>query len=269
MADKDRSDIVKDSSDTSLGNSAETGEEACPEAQARLEARRRVILGGLATAPVILTLSSRPALSTGSYGGGGADACGPSGMLSGNLSNVDSFSGCRGKSPEYWQTQYDKCKSHFNPGPCNPITSYGGTCDDYSVPTKYELNKHIQKLSYNYYQNKSEIKKCKEYKSWLTYYPNSSPPFGTKFSDIFGSGLTHDNKTTCMQALCSNSTTTYGSGGSSPILAHCVAAYCNAREFGKSDFGLSPQELADLVASMMRTDPLGLQDILEEMNSRG
>jgi hypothetical protein len=75
-----------------------------------------------------------------------------------------------------------------------------------------------------------------------------------------------------MQALWLDDTPPFppdGAGGSSPVLAHSAAAYCNAHEFGKNTYGLSPQEVIDLVASMILVDPNGLKDLLETMNERG
>ena len=273
MADDSRSDV--DGANLPRGREP-SGQEESAEVRARREARRRVIAGGLATAPLLLTLTSRPAFGTGWYGGGGKTGqnCGPSGLLSGNLSQDHGEPKyCEGKTPGYWKTHPDKCSKYFVTGPCNPITSgKWGTCDDYSVPTKFELNEHLNKLKQNYWKNYYEIKAVEDYLDWLHWYPNfDSPPFGTPFAAIFGPGFTQNPTTTMMQALWLDDQPPLppdGAGGSSPVLAHCAAAYCNAHEFGKNSYGLSPQEVVELVASMLLTDPFGLKDLLETMNER-
>lgn len=239
--------------------------------RARLEARRRILAGGLASVPVILTLTSRPAFAGGKTKGPEGQ-CGPSGMISGNLSqNAEPSEGCLGKTPGYWKTHVDKCSQYITAGPCNPIDSAGfGSCDDYSVPTKAELEQYLTNLKNKPFQNRTKIKQVEEYLEMLSWYPQC-PPFGTPFADIFGSGLTQDANTTMMQALWLDDTPPLppaGSGGPSPVLAHSAAAYLNACEFGKDRYGLTPQELVELVVSMILTDPFKLKDILETLNSR-
>src|SRR3546814_1381079 len=105
----------------------------------------------------------------------------------------------------------------------------------------------------------------------LENYPNlESPPFGTSFAQIFGPGCTEDPTTTMMQALWLDDTPPLppdGSGGSSPVLAHSVAAYCNAHFFGKSTYGLSPDEVVELVVSMITTDPFRSEEHTSELQS--
>ena len=60
-----------------------------------------------------------------------------------------------------------------------------------------------------------------------------------------------------------------GMGGPSPVLAHSVAAWLNANEFGEEAFGLTPDGVIALVQSKILTDPFGLKDTLEQLNSRG
>jgi hypothetical protein len=274
MAEKDRSDIeniVRES-----GQEADCDSHESAEARARREARRRVLAGGLASAPMILTLASRPAFAGGGGWVGGKN-CGPSTLLSGNLSNNNEPQGCEGETPSYWKTHADKCGSYFAVGPCNPITgsqssTWGGwsTCDDYSVPLKADVDAYLEELYNQRPRDQSKINQIKTYQGWLNYFPDC-PPFGTPFSQIFGSGLTQNPYTTMMQALWLDDTPPLppdGAGGSSPVLAHSAAAYCNARFYSKSRYGLSPQEVVDLVASMILVDPEGLKDLLEAMNSR-
>jgi hypothetical protein len=273
MADKNRSDTKGSDLAPELGVTAETDEQSA-EASARREARRRVLVGGLATAPLILTLASRPAFAAGGGHWGGGKNCGPSAMLSGNLSNNNEPTGCRGKTPGYWKTHADKCGKYFIVGPCNPIDSdKWRTCDDYSIPTEADLEAYIEKLKNDRRNNSQKIQQAETYLNWLKNYPGlDSPPFGTSFAAIFGAGFTQDSTTTMMQALWLDDTPPLppaGTGGPSPILAHSAAAYCNAHEFGKSTYGLSPQEVVELVASMILIDPYGLKDLLQRMNERG
>src|SRR3546814_13869964 len=93
-----------------------------------------------------------------------------------------------------------------------------------------------------------------KYLGWLEACPNlDCPPFGTPFAAIFGPGCTEDATTTMMQALWLDDTPPLppnGLGGPSPVLAHSAAAYCNAQFFGKSTYGLAPDEVVQLVVSL-------------------
>ncbi len=55
--------------------------------------KRKLLKGLVATAPVVMAISSKPAL---------ANFCTVSGFLSGNLSNPNSQTFCGGRSPGYW-----------------------------------------------------------------------------------------------------------------------------------------------------------------------
>ena len=57
-------------------------------------ARRRLIVGGLASAPILASIESRRALA--------ADCLTPSGNLSGNVSTGAQVGTCTGKSAQYW-----------------------------------------------------------------------------------------------------------------------------------------------------------------------
>ena len=67
--------------------------------------RRRLLQGGLAAGPVILTLFSRPAFGTGNNG----ECKAPSGFLSGNMSQHGNPTFCSGRTPGYW-----KQSQHFS-----------------------------------------------------------------------------------------------------------------------------------------------------------
>ncbi|WP_340118835.1 hypothetical protein [Pelagibius sp. 7325] len=276
MADKDRSEIEQDKIEAAPGVKAETAEEESPEQRARREARRRVLTGGLASAPLILTLASRPALATWGSGGGTDQwgKCGYSGMLSGNLSQVNTTTTwCKGKTPKYWKTKEDDCKRHFLTGPCNPIYMDYTDCNDYSVPSKYALNNYRKVLQRNYWANRAKIQKVDEYLYWLDRYPGlDSPPFGTRFSEVFGGNIAQDSRLTLMQALWLDEESPYppsGNAGPTPLLAHSAAAYCNACEYGEESFGLSPRGVVDLVKDHIYSDPFGLEEMLRMMNDQG
>ena len=59
--------------------------------------KRRLLKTIVATAPVVMAVSSKPAL---------ANFCSVSGFLSGNLSNHNDDQSCGGKSPGYWKNNY-------------------------------------------------------------------------------------------------------------------------------------------------------------------
>ena len=252
MADKERSGIE------------DSGPEAAPQERGRApdgdrakrDARRRFLTGGLAGAPVILTLSSRPALAT---------FCSHSGMNSGNASQTVSYS-CRGRSPGYWRDNPDRCANYIMLGPCNPIHySYYEPyeCYDYSVPSINALKNYRAWLkNYKPYNWRSRRRKAKNYIDDLEDFPGlDSPPFGTSFGDCFANGLTSDPDATMMQALWHNAY--------SDLLPQCAAAYLNACEFGREQYGYSHQEISAMVVDMIFSDPFSLRNILDELNDRG
>ena len=274
MADKDRNDIKMDQPGGAPGIASDTQDGETAEQRARREARRRVLMGGLASAPLILTLASRPALAN--WGGGptgGGGNCGYAGLMSGNASQVGTTASyCKGKPPKYWKTREDSCKRHFSAGPCNPIyIDYPEK--DYSVPSIYKLNRHKRDLERNPYYNWYKIQECNNYLSMLYRYPGlDSPPFGTRISEVFGSGIASDSKLTLMQALWLDDESPHapsGSGGPSPLLAHCAAAYCNACEYDADSFGLSPWDVVNLVRSEIGRDAYGLEEKLRYLNDQG
>src|SRR3546814_19284305 len=122
MADDDRSDIEDaDLSGEVAGNAG--GTDQTLEADARRAARRRVLMGGLATAPLILTLDSRPALSGGGGHWGGGKHCGPSPLMSGNTPSNNAPQGCKGKTPGDWKPHADTCGAYLFCAPYNTLTS--------------------------------------------------------------------------------------------------------------------------------------------------
>ena len=81
-----------------------------PADEARSASRRRLLQGGLAAAPVLMTLISRPVLAT-----PGAQT--PSAFASGNVSGAGQGVATTGRSPGYWnQSQwYGSWKPPFYP----------------------------------------------------------------------------------------------------------------------------------------------------------
>lgn len=82
------------------------------------EARRKLLKGGLAAGPVIMTLASRPVLAQTLPG----QCQTPSGFLSGNVSQQGKAEICAGRTPGFW-----KQSQHFSawPAPYFPTTTNG------------------------------------------------------------------------------------------------------------------------------------------------
>lgn len=253
MAEENRSELDKKPSQTvpDIAPGTEGGDSA--EALARRDARRRILAGGLAGAPLILTLSSRSAF---------ASHCSVSGMMSGNLSSPTDIV-CTGRTPGYWKAHAAQWPN-YDPGTCNPINNDHGQCTDYSIPTIDALEIYIANLKQND-GYKWKIKKAEEYLEMLQLgtFPEPYDFFGTPFSEIFGGGYTTDQDLTLMQALWHEE-----DGYGPSILAHIVAAYLNALAFGEEAFGLSPDGVVTLFHNMISSDAEGLKDTLEMLNDR-
>lgn len=72
-------------------------------------ARRRLLQGALAAAPVLLTVASKPVLA--------GQMCAPSGFASGNVSTSDQPTACNGWSPGYWKAKPGtQWPSPYSPG---------------------------------------------------------------------------------------------------------------------------------------------------------
>jgi hypothetical protein len=275
MAKKDRSDTEDADLNAKFGEASGADDRESAEVRARREARRRVLAGGLASAPLILTLGSRPALGGGGHHGGGYKKCGYSGLMSGNLSHdhVDNSRWCKGKEPSYWKMKEDDCNRYFVVGPTNPLYIDNWECDDYSIATEEDLNEYREKLAKDPWRNWYKIRKVDEYLEWLERYPGlDSPPFGTPFAEIFGDGIADDPQLTLMQALWLDESSPYppsDNGGPNPLIAHIAAAYCNACEFGKESFGYTPDGIVEKVRSEFHLDPIALEEHLRLINEQG
>ena len=98
--------------------------------------RRRLLRGGLAAGPVVMTLVSRPVLGGGGGGGGrgGFGLCTtPSGFVSANASTAGRGVSCEGHTYEYWK----KASSSQWPSPYKPGTKFN---DVFKTPTYAPYN---------------------------------------------------------------------------------------------------------------------------------
>lgn len=264
MAEQHRSDVETSGSASAAESACAAGHKAPDEMQLRREARRRVLAGGLASAPLVLTLTSRSAF---------ASHCSASGGHSGNTSSAHDDVVCLGNTPGYWKTHEPDFSQWAFPGTCNPITEKHGQCSDYTVPSVEELTAYIEEMKKNEHRYAWKIPQCEEYlEKRQTSYPEPDWFFGTLFSEIFGDGYTDEPEITLMQALWLEDTpaiSARGTGGSAPVLAHSVAAWLNANEFGPEAYGMSPDKVVELVQTLIHSDPIGLKETLEMLNSRG
>ncbi len=219
--------------DSGVNSTLDASPDASPagwSAPDRRRHRRRFLKGSLASAPIILTLASRPAL---------ANHCSISGMMSGNLSKPHEVE-CQGLSPGYWKTHPEDWCGQFEPGPCNPLTGNQGmgTCSDYSVPSEEELTDALTNETLTQEQ-------INAYKAEL------ASNQGSEFNIVFGDSFT-DNLT-LMQAMWLSDHS---------VLAHSVAALLNACKFGVDAYGLSVDGVIQMVHDRLLSDPEGLKDDL-------
>src|SRR3546814_18120006 len=82
MADEDRSDIEDAYLDSQSPGDVGAAADASAKTDAHREARRRVLMGGLTPAPLIMTLDSLPALAGGGGHRGGGETLGRWTLLS-------------------------------------------------------------------------------------------------------------------------------------------------------------------------------------------
>lgn len=248
MADEVRSDVENGDRGHACHAASGPALQTSVAQQARREARRRVLTGGVLGAPFILTLASRPALAT---------YCSPSAMTSGNLSRAAPVV-CSGLPPEWWFYNPDEVANcGIIVGPCNPMYYDGVTCSDYSVPTESELQQYFSSNASTL--SSDEKKAIQAYKEMLVNEYPLSPPFGTPYSEVFGTGLLNDEYTTIMQSLDV-------AGGSMDLAAQSSAAYLNAVKFGKEEFGLTPSEVVAFVLAGWPS--IELLETLTAMNLR-
>ncbi len=212
--------------------------------EGRRTARRAFLTGSLAAAPLITTLASRPAWA----------GCGMMSVM-GSMTH-DSHAGeytCYGMPPEYWRMEPDMVDQYVTEvGPANPVdyNNVIGTPTDYTYPTDNELKAALPG------ENKEHHDAIKQYRNWLkTYGFLDTPPFGTKFNQIFGSYA--DENLTIMQALWRDDL---------QLLCQSACAWLNANEYA-GDFGYTPEQvIADFQTAGM-DEPALLTAAFTAMNT--
>lgn len=86
---------------------------------ANIGTRRRLLRGGLAAAPVLMTLANRPAF--------GANGATPSAFGSMNASRTDSVVQATGVSPGYWKTHTDSWPSPYRALGTSNVSTFGAS----------------------------------------------------------------------------------------------------------------------------------------------
>ncbi|MEM7223928.1 MAG: hypothetical protein AAF495_13165 [Pseudomonadota bacterium] len=228
---------MADNDQVGAGRSVNRSGEETPDKErepsnAKLDRRRKFLIGGLATAPVIATLSSRPAWA-------GAN-CPYSDRLSDHLSE-DPVT-CYGDNLQEWQAHPERIEGLFDTGPEHPVNGH----PDYTVLT----NRELRQLRRAGILTPEEVKEYKEER-------NNNP--GQTFVETFGVtpiGIDVPPDATLMQCLYEGN-----------LDGQCVAAYCNVLYHQPQDFGYSETGLRNLVASLLHNDPEQLHSILAYMNA--
>ncbi len=139
-------------------------------------------------------------------------------------------------------------------GPPNPLryNNLTGIPTDYSYPTEDELQAALSKPGGNQ-KHKDAIK---QYSDWLKMYGSfrPTPPFGTKFNEIFGSYA--DENMTIMQALWRDDL---------QLLCQSACACLNANEY--ADFGYTTEEVISHFQTTGMEDPALLTAAFTAMNT--
>ena len=191
--------------------------------EGRRAARRAFMTGSLAAAPVIATLASRPAW-----------ACDTVSVYeSANHASHYDGSTCYGMPPEYWRMKPVMVEQYVvEVGPPNAV-DYGNLIaipTDYSYPTDDDLTAAKQEAEAT--GNEEWKDAIKQYQTWLKFNPlSATPPFGTKFNEIFGPYA--DEYLTIMQALWLYDV---------QLLCQSACAWLNANEY-PGGFGYAPDEV--------------------------
>ena len=217
---------------------------ASPHAEeGRRTARRAFLTGSLAAAPLITTLASRPAWA----------ACGMvSVMYSATYASHAAEVTCYGMPPEYWRMNPDMVDQYVTEvGPANPVdyNNVIGTPTDYSYPMFNELSRALPG------ENEEHTEAINEYRGWLQTNGSTrpTPPFGTKFNEIFGSYA--DENLTIMQALWREDL---------QLLCQSACAWLNANEF--VDYGYTTDEVITQFQTTGMDDPALLTAAFTTMN---
>ncbi len=209
-------------------------------------ARRAFLTGSLAAAPLITTLASRPAWA----------GCGLYSVYDSltHASHAGDYT-CYGMPPEYWRMEPDMVDQYVTEvGPANPVdyNNVISTPTDYSYPTDDELQGALPGTSGNEEHREAILR----YQEWLREYESFlyTPPFGTKFNDIFGSYT--DGSLTIMQALWREDL---------QLLCQSACAWLNANEY--ANFGYTKEEVIMHFRSTGMDDPALLTAAFTAMNT--
>ncbi len=162
--------------------------------EGRRTARSAFLAGSLAAAPLITTLALRPAWA----------GCVTYSATESAIASYDPNYNCDGMPAGYWRMNPDMVDQYVTEvGPANPVdySNLIGTPTDYSYPTDNELQAALGEGNAVLRGDNAEHHKAlTQYRKWLKDYNLLvSPPFGTKFNDVFGSYT--DANLTIMQAL--------------------------------------------------------------------
>jgi hypothetical protein len=163
---------------------------------------------------------------------------------------------CYGMPPEYWRMEPDMVDQYVAyVGPANPVdyNNVISTPTDYTYPTDDELKAAKQEAE----ELGNEVWKdaIKQYQTWLKFNPlSATPPFGTKFNEIFGSYA--DEYMTIMQALWRDDL---------QLLCQSACAWLNANEY--ADFGYTTDEVILHFQTTGMEDPAGLTAAFTAMNT--
>ncbi len=212
--------------------------------EGRGTARRAFLAGSLAAAPLITTLASRPAWA----------GCVTYSVTESAIASKAAGADCYGMPAEYWRMNPDMVDMYVTEvGPANPVdyNNVISTPTDYSYPTDDELKAALAAARGNQ-EHKVAIK---QYRKWLKNFSFlDTPPFGTKFNQIFGSYA--DENLTIMQALWRDDL---------QLLCQSACAWLNANEY--ADFGYTTDEVILHFQTTGMDDPAGLTAAFTAMNT--
>ena len=209
-----------------------------------LLARRNFLAGSLAAPPIISSLASRPAWA----------GCQTVSVSVSMAASRDVGQTCQGMDPSYWRTSPDMVGQYVaHVGPANPIDYYNliDIPTDYNYPTESQLQAALPG------HDDLHARHLKEYIDWLKLYGSSrpSPPFGTKFNDIFGPYA--DIDLTLMQALWLDDV---------QLVCQSACAWLNANEY-PGTFGYTPDEVVGHFRITGMADPDHLTEVFAAMNT--
>ncbi len=217
--------------------------------EGRHTARRAFLTGSLAAVPLITTLASRPAW---------AGECFTTSVLNSATHPSHALNDdCDGMPAAYWRMNPDMVDMYVTEvGPANPVdyNNVISTPTDYSYPTDDELKAAKQEAGE--LGNEEWKDAIKQYQTWLKFNPlSATPPFGTKFNEIFGSYA--DENLTMMQALWREDL---------QLICQSACAWLNANEY-PGGFGYTPDQVITQFWTTGMDDPALLTAAFTAMNT--